>query len=129
VIVTRNNYELGLMNGDIGIVRPDADGRLRVWFEDPQGGTRSVVPAFLSNCETVFAMTIHKSQGSEFDKVLVVLPEGTDNPLLTRELLYTGVTRAREEVVIQGSRETLRKAVESQVERISGIGRRINGKS
>jgi exodeoxyribonuclease V alpha subunit len=126
VIVTRNNYELGLMNGDIGIVRPDADGRLRVWFEDPEGGIRSVVPAFLSNCETVFAMTIHKSQGSEFDKVLVVLPEGTDNPLLTRELLYTGVTRAREEVVIQGSRETLKKAVASQVMRISGIGHRIN---
>ena len=126
VIVTRNNYELGLMNGDIGIVRPDVDGRLRVWFEDPEGGTRSVVPAFLSNCETVFAMTIHKSQGSEFDKVLVILPEGTDNPLLTRELLYTGVTRAREEVVIQGSRETLKKAVASQVMRISGIGHRIN---
>lgn len=126
VIVTRNNYELSLFNGDIGIVRADDGGNLRVWFESVDDGIRPVVPAFLSNCETVFAMTIHKSQGSEFDKVLVVLPEGTDNPLLTRELLYTAVTRAKQEVVIQGTAATLLHAAGSMVRRISGVNSRIN---
>jgi exodeoxyribonuclease V alpha subunit len=126
VMVTRNNYELNLFNGDVGILRKDAHGQLRAWFTDGNGELRSLLPAYLSDAETVFAMTIHKSQGSEFDQVMVVLPEGTDNPLLTRELLYTGVTRARKGVTIQGSTATLLHTVTQSVKRISGITNRIN---
>jgi exodeoxyribonuclease V alpha subunit len=71
-------------------------------------------------------MTIHKSQGSEFDKVMVILPEGTDNLLLTRELLYTAVTRAKKSVTIQATEETLLHTVSRSVKRISGITQRIN---
>ncbi|MFM1961310.1 MAG: hypothetical protein RLZZ172_155 [Bacteroidota bacterium] len=126
VMVTRNNYELNLFNGDVGILRPDAHGNLRAWFTDSNGELRSILPAYLSDAETVFAMTIHKSQGSEFDKVMVILPEGTDNLLLTRELLYTAVTRAKKSVTIQATEETLLHTVSRSVKRISGITQRIN---
>ncbi len=125
VIITRNNYELGLFNGDIGIVRKDPLNRLRVWFEAESGVLRSVLPAYLNACETVFAMTIHKSQGSEFNNVMVVLPEGTNHPLLTRELLYTGITRARKTAIISGKADTLEHTVKTAVQRISGIDQRI----
>jgi len=124
VIVTRNNYELGLFNGDVGITRQEG-GRCRVYFEAEGGGLRHVAAASLSHCETVYAMTIHKSQGSEFDRVLLWLPEGTDTPILTRELLYTGVTRARASVVLHAPTETLRYSVEQQVRRASGIPDRL----
>ena len=127
VIITRNNYDLDLYNGDIGIVRADKSGQLRVWFEGKDGEIRSVLPAYISDCETVFAMTIHKSQGSEFSHVMVVLPEGTNNPLLTRELLYTGITRTKENgtLTITGSKETIMHTTHSSVKRISGIGEQI----
>lgn len=124
IMVNSNNYELGLFNGDIGIVRKDAAGKLKVWFEDSKGELKSILPAFIDAAETVFAMTIHKSQGSEFEKVWVVLPKGEDNPLLTRELLYTAVTRAKEHVVVQGSEQTILSTAKAQVKRGSGmIGR------
>ena len=126
VMVTKNNYELNLFNGDVGILRPNAQGELRAWFLDSAGELRSILPAYLSDAETVFAMTIHKSQGSEFNQVMVILPEGTDNPLLTRELLYTAVTRAKQSVVIQATEETLLHTVTRSVKRISGITERIN---
>ena len=126
VIVTRNNYETGLFNGDVGIVRR-VKKDLRVFFEKEEGGLRDIPPAYLSNCETVFAMTIHKSQGSEFENVMVVLPEGTDSPLLTRELLYTGITRAKKTVVVSGSRESVLHACGASVSRISGISDRLRG--
>lgn len=128
IIVTKNNYELGLFNGDIGIVRLNPDTkRPAVWFEDTtQPGTvRQVNPAFLSECETVFAMTIHKSQGSEFEQVMVVLPDQQDSPLLSRELLYTGVTRAKKNVCVCGSLETLERGISKQVQRISGLQSRL----
>jgi exodeoxyribonuclease V alpha subunit len=126
IMITRNMYDHGLFNGDTGILRKDAKGNLKAWFEDGQGGVKSFLPAYLNNSETVFAMTIHKSQGSEFNKVLVLLPEGTSNALLTRELLYTGITRAKENITIQGSRETIEHAVGTCVKRISGITGRID---
>ncbi|MEY5098425.1 MAG: hypothetical protein RJA36_1144 [Pseudomonadota bacterium] len=92
VMVTRNDYHLRLMNGDIGMCLPHGGG-LRVAFADAQGGVRWVLPSRLEAVETVFAMTVHKSQGSEFAHVLLVLPE-RQAPMLTRELLYTGITRA-----------------------------------
>jgi exodeoxyribonuclease V alpha subunit len=128
IIITQNNYELDLFNGDVGIVRMDpTTNKLRVWFEAAEGQSapRAVSPASLNDCETVFAMTIHKSQGSEFKNVMVVLPDAADNPLLTRELLYTGITRAIESVIIRGGEDILRGGVQKRVERLSGIQTRI----
>jgi exodeoxyribonuclease V alpha subunit len=126
IILTRNYYEHGLFNGDTGIIRPDEDGTLMAWFEDSSGTLRSIMPGYLSEAETAFAMTIHKSQGSEFDEVLVVLPPHVDTPLLTSELLYTAVTRARKKAYIQGSPETILAAAKRVVERASGIAARFN---
>ncbi|MBF0628708.1 MAG: exodeoxyribonuclease V subunit alpha [Magnetococcales bacterium] len=101
VMVTRNNHELGLMNGDIGITleRPVEGKRsLRVAFPGPEGSDAAIrwfPPSRLTEVETVFAMTVHKSQGSEFSRVLLVLPEHR-SALLTRELIYTAITRARD---------------------------------
>jgi exodeoxyribonuclease V alpha subunit len=95
VMVTRNEAQLGVFNGDIGLVlRPPHEGGLRVYFLEGDV-LRSVAASRLAQVETAFALTVHKSQGSEFAHVLLVLPE-VDSPLLTRELLYTGVTRSRE---------------------------------
>ena len=124
VIVTRNNYELDLFNGDVGITRME-NGRARVWFEGADGQMRSVPAASLSYCETVFAMTIHKSQGSEFNHVLVLLPEGTDTAILTRELLYTGVTRAKKSVLLQAGPDTLLHTTRERVRRVSGVRDRL----
>lgn len=125
IIVTSNNYELGLFNGDIGLVRKDENNRLRVWFETADGELRNVLPAFIQSAETVFAMTIHKSQGSEFDHILVRLPEYEANRLLTRELLYTGVTRAKKTVIIQASEAVMLSTCENRVKRGSGILQRF----
>ena len=125
VILTRNYYEFGLFNGDIGIVRPDVKGSLRLWFEDSDGELKSILPSYINQAETVFAMTIHKSQGSEFDEVLVVLPSSPDSPILTRELLYTAVTRAKKKVYIQGPMEVIVAASQRHVERASGIASRF----
>ena len=125
IIVTGNNYELGLFNGDIGIVRSDESGKLRVWFEDTEGNLRGIQPAFVSASETVFAMTIHKSQGSEFENVLVQLPSYGENAILTRELLYTAVTRAKKNVILQGSQEIILETCERRVKRGSGIAERF----
>ena len=112
---------MGLFNGDLGIalVEPDT-GRLRVFFRTGAGEPRSVAPGRLPEHETAFAMTIHKSQGSEFDRVLVVLPE-SHGSLLGRELLYTALTRARDEVTLSVSTATLQLAVGHSVSRVSGL--------
>jgi len=121
IMITSNNKELGLFNGDIGIIRRDANGALKAWFQDGKDKIKSVLPGYISDVETVFAMTIHKSQGSEFNKVLVVLPKGEDIKLLTRELLYTAVTRAKENVLVQGSEALILETANAKVERGSGI--------
>lgn len=121
VLITRNEYSLDLFNGDIGICLPDlADGLSKVWFEQSDGGLRSYSPYRLPNCETVFAMTIHKSQGSEFDEVVVVLPE-EDNRILSRELLYTAFTRARKMVKLVAERQVFARALSRKIERCSGL--------
>ncbi|CAK0762159.1 exodeoxyribonuclease V alpha subunit [Gammaproteobacteria bacterium] len=98
VLVTQNDYSLNLMNGDIGIALKQK-GELRVAFRLPDGSIRWVSRIRLPEIETAYAMTVHKSQGSEFSDVLLVLPE-QDNPVLTRELIYTGITRAREQLYV-----------------------------
>ena len=121
VLITRNDYSLDLYNGDIGICLADPEkGELLVWFERPGGGWRSYPPSRLPSCKTVFAMTIHKSQGSEFDEVVVVLPE-EDNRILSRQLVYTAVTRAKKAVLLVAEKEILRLALSRNIERASGL--------
>lgn len=125
VIVTGNNYSVGVFNGDIGIVRPDNRGNMKVWFENAEEKIIPVLPASLGKVETVFAMTIHKSQGSEFNQVMIVLPQEKDIAVLTRELLYTAVTRARHQVVLQGTTEVITATVKTNVKRASGLSARF----
>ena len=127
VLVTRNDYSLGLMNGDIGIALrlPDEPGRsvLRVAFarNDGSGELKFVLPSRLSAIETVFAMTVHKSQGSEFAHTALILPDSL-NPVLTKELLYTGITRARHYFsVIESRDQVFEQAIQKRVERRSGL--------
>ena len=122
VMVTRNDYTLQLFNGDVGILLPDPKNKkiVRVFFRDEDGMLRTIAPPLLPGHETVFAMTVHKSQGSEFNRVLLILPD-KDSPLLTRELLYTAITRAREAVEIWGRKEIFASAVQRRIKRTSGL--------
>lgn len=126
IMVTSNNQELQLFNGDIGIIRMDKElGVLKAWFDMGGGELKSITPGFITQVETVYAMTIHKSQGSEFDKVLVVLPKNEGIQLLTRELLYTAITRAKKKVILQGSDEVILHTAELFIHRGSGIIQRM----
>ncbi len=122
IMITRNDYEQRLYNGDTGIVRRDeaAGGALRVFFPGEPGNPRSLPPIRLPAHETMYAVSIHKSQGSEFDRVVIVLPPQA-GPLLTRELLYTAVTRARGSVEVWGRGELIAAAIENPVRRHSGL--------
>jgi exodeoxyribonuclease V alpha subunit len=123
VMVTQNDAALRLFNGDVGLAWLDPAGVLLVHFPDGKGGFRTFQPTRLPPHETVYAMTVHKSQGSEFGRVVLVLPEKMSR-VLTRELVYTGVTRAVDGVVIVGTAAVLTAGVEGQVERESGVGGR-----
>ena len=124
VMARRNDYALGIMNGDLGLCLPRlVEGvlRLRVAFADAAGGVRWQVPGRLDDVDTVFAMTVHQSQGSEFEQVLLVLPERTA-PILTRELIYTGITRARQRLCIWAAAPALlATACARQVQRSGGL--------
>ena len=122
VMVLRNDYSLRLFNGDVGIALPDpnAGGDLRVFFPIPEGGLRTFRPGRITEHETVYAMTVHKSQGSEFERVLMLLPD-RPSPVLTRELVYTGVTRAKKAVEVWAVEEVFLDAVSKRVERTSGL--------
>lgn len=128
LLVTTNDYDTGLFNGDLGLacVHPqDTTRRLHAWFPALTGPEpRRVPPARLPAHETAFAMTVHKSQGSEADTVAVVLPDES-SPLLGRELFYTAVTRARARVVVFGGEASVRRAVETRTERWSGLRARL----
>jgi exodeoxyribonuclease V alpha subunit len=124
VMVLRNDHVLKLFNGDVGIALPDEQGTLRVAFPDAAGGWRWVAPVRMPAHQTAFAMTVHKAQGSEFDEVLVLLPQRR-SPVLTRELLYTAVTRARQRVTLVGSAEVVEAAIRSATRRRSGLLARL----
>jgi exodeoxyribonuclease V alpha subunit len=125
LLVTENDYELGLNNGDTGVVVAGPDGRVMASFE--RGGEPALVsPSRLGAVDTVYAMTIHKSQGSQFDAAAVLLPEDGSR-ILTRELLYTAATRARSRLILVGSEETIRAAVARPVARASGLAARLWG--
>lgn len=128
VIVVANDYDTGLFNGDVGVLAASSElGPLRAWFRgETPGSLRQLSPARLPQHETAFALSVHKSQGSEFGEVVFVLPE-RPSPVLTRELVYTAVTRARAKVTIVGSEAVLRHAVETRVERASGLADRLWG--
>lgn len=123
LLVSANDYELGLYNGDMGVIVESHLGRPSAVFE--RGGELlSFSPLRLGAVETVYAMTIHKSQGSQFDAAAVLLPPSSSR-ILTRELLYTAVTRARKELILVGTEDTVRSAVGRPVARASGLGERL----
>ncbi len=120
ILVRENSYRLKLWNGDVGILLDQEGLGLRACFVDPRGRSRLFAPARLPAHETAFATTVHKSQGSEADQVSLLLPEVSSRGL-TRELLYTAVTRARETVTIYGGRKVLAEMIGRRVERSSGL--------
>ena len=132
ILVTVNTPALGLFNGDVGVVLAERDaagartGKLLGWFTGRDGAPRSVPVNLLPEHETAFAMTVHKSQGSEFPHLALVLPEEGESPVLTRELLYTGLTRVKIEDGVGGLRlycteAGFRAAVARRTERASGL--------
>ncbi len=121
IIILRNDYNLHLFNGDTGIIWPDAQGTLQAWFPQTEDTIRPISLARLPPWQTSYAITVHKSQGSEFGEVLLLLPH-EDVPILSRELLYTGITRARESLTVFGRKELLVRAIERRVVRYSGLG-------
>ncbi len=124
LLVTENDYGLRLYNGDTGVVVAGEDGRPGAAFERHDG---LISPARLEAVETVYAMTIHKAQGSQFDTAAVLLPPAS-SPILTRELLYTAVTRARAKLIVAGTEDAIRAAVARPVARASGLGDRLWGR-
>jgi len=128
VIITRNDYARGLFNGDVGIALQGAEG-LRVWFElsdrDGNAGLRSFSPRALPAHESAWAITIHRSQGSEYRDVAVVLPPDEDNRILTRELVYTAISRARSHAEIWATDASLRAALARPIQRQGGLRERL----
>ncbi|GMM90050.1 exodeoxyribonuclease V subunit alpha [Vibrio fortis] len=131
VMVTRNDHGLGLYNGDIGLCMLDStvteDGsspRLKVYFELPDGSVKAVLPSRVPEHETAYAMTIHKSQGSEFDLTLMILPPEF-SPILTRELIYTGVTRAKSRLMMFSDSSVFKRSIKVKTQRVSGLAVRL----
>jgi exodeoxyribonuclease V alpha subunit len=127
LLVVENDYELGLFNGDLGVVVADENGDLLAVFER-RGELQRFGRSRLGPIETAHALTVHKSQGSQFDAVAVVLPDPA-SPLLTRELLYTAVTRAQREVLVVGAEASVRRAVSRPIARATGLRDRLWGAS
>ncbi len=123
LLATRNDHTLEVYNGETGAAVREPDGRLRMWIAGSER-LRDFAPGRLQDVETMHAMTIHKSQGSQVRRVTVLLPEESSR-LLTRELFYTAVTRAREHVRVVGSEAAVRAAVDTVAQRASGLQRRL----
>jgi exodeoxyribonuclease V alpha subunit len=127
LLITENSYRHGLFNGDVGICLADEAGTPLAWF--PGGdGVRAFHPAALPEHESAFAMTVHKAQGSEFDEVWLQLPR-VDSRVLSRELIYTGLTRARSALHVAGSDTVIRDALARHAARVSGLGWRLGVES
>lgn len=123
IMISRNDASLGLFNGDTGIFMPDKQGKLRAWFSQ-KDGIKALLPHQLPEYETAFAMTIHKSQGSEFKRVLLLLPP-QDNPVLSRELLYTGITRAKQSLALNVPWQVLKNIITRPTKRATGLANRL----
>jgi exodeoxyribonuclease V alpha subunit len=125
VLVTANDYGLGIYNGDVGVTVRRPDGTLRVYI-DSSRGRLDFSPGRLGNVQTLHAMTIHKAQGSQATEVTVLMP-GEESRLLTRELLYTAITRAEDRVRIVGSEDAVRTALQRRALRATGLRQRLTG--
>jgi exodeoxyribonuclease V alpha subunit len=121
ILITENAYDVKLMNGDVGLVLPTRDGLAAVFPSEDQVGVRAVATSRLPPHEGALVMTVHKSQGSQFDRVALVLA-GRPSPIQTRELVYTGVTRAKNQLAWLGTAAELRQALGLRVARASGLG-------
>ncbi len=126
ILITRNDPGTGLYNGDTGLIWPDVNGHLMAWFADVDNTVRAVSPGRLPTHQTCYAMTVHKTQGSEFTHVLLVLPD-QQHTLLSRDLLYTGITRAKRVGEIYGSVEAVKVGCETKRVRASGLRGRLWG--
>ncbi len=124
VMITANNHTLGLYNGDVGVTMPDAGGNLRIVFAGTAGAFRAYAPSRIPAHDRAYATTVHKSQGSEFDEVLLLLP-ASESPVVTRNLLYTAVTRARHRCIVQGSEDAVRAGTRSCPQKLSGLARAL----
>lgn len=124
LIIRNNHYGLQLFNGDTGIVWPDSAGKLWAWFDDPEGKSRQVPLSRLPEHDTAYAITVHQSQGSEFEEVLFLLP-AVESRVLCRELIYTGITRARKRLLLYADPELLARSIQKQVVRYSGLGEKL----
>jgi exodeoxyribonuclease V alpha subunit len=125
LMISRNDPGLGLFNGDTGVLWPDEQGHMRAWFQLTDGSLKALMPNRLPALETAYALSIHKAQGSEFTRLLLLLPDKVDSPLLTRELLYTGISRARKQLSLLASPEVLQAALGRVVQRASGLEMRL----
>lgn len=128
IMINENDYRLGLFNGDIGLLWRTEDGHLMAFFEtselDGVKGSKvykTLLPSRLPKYDAVYAMTIHKTQGSEFEHVAIVLPKQAEHQLLSRELLYTGITRAKEKLIIASNQKTWQFSVQTAIKRYSGL--------
>lgn len=124
IMITENSYHLGLYNGDIGLCLMDEHNQLRVYFQMADGEISDFQISRLPNFETVFAMTVHKSQGSEFAHTLLVLPEA-NLPVVTRELIYTGITRAKKQLTLLADLGLMANAIKSKIQRSSRLVERL----
>jgi exodeoxyribonuclease V alpha subunit len=127
-MIMENDYGLNLYNGDIGIILPQADVsgvvRAKVAFIGSDGAVRWIQPSRLPKHETVFAMTVHKSQGSEFNHCALVLPDYHAS-VVTKELIYTGITRAKKQLTLIGRESVIKSGLKSKVQRFSGLRDRL----
>ncbi|MCP4075003.1 MAG: exodeoxyribonuclease V subunit alpha [Gammaproteobacteria bacterium] len=124
VMMTSNVYLYDIHNGDIGIVWPDENEQLKIWFEQNNGKYRKLSLSQCPEHKTAYAMTVHKSQGSEFKHILLILPY-TETAVSTRELFYTGITRAAESVEIWGSESIIKTTINQKTLRVSGLMERL----
>jgi len=122
VMIKGNDYDLNLFNGDIGIAMPDmeSNNEIRVFFIGENKSLRKIHPVQLADHETVFAMTVHKSQGSEFENILLLFPDH-ESPVVTRELIYTGISRAGKNVQVWAEENILTSGIQKKIERSSGL--------
>jgi exodeoxyribonuclease V alpha subunit len=125
LLITQNYHDLDLFNGDTGLVWPDESGHLRAWFRTGEHSLRSLSLSIIPQINTAWAMTVHKSQGSEFDDILLLLPSSNDSALLNRSLLYTAITRTKRKYHIQSSISSLTQACMRTTNRQSGLAEKL----